>query len=425
MASHQREGLGPTAVLPTFPKRPGRQRDEPPRRWSRRIRAGAAVGALHGLASFPALRNALFDPARWTGPTDFPAHASVGMDLAFPSWWDPGLPHFLVHGLVEVVGGLLGTSDDPRVGMLIVAVAWCGVFGAVMFQLVERALAPARSARVVFLAALISIALAFAEAPTVLFGWSYQNPPDFFLPLNAPHSPTSLASRPLSIGLLLVTWRFLDDPRRARMPSLAALALLAMVAKPAYAPSVAGAASAYAWFGRHQPLGPERLRRLGVALLMPVTGSLAIQYWLLQRLPSEHAQGLGVAPFVEMAELGAGNPLFWTSLAFPIAGAALLGRRFFEGASGFAVAAFGVSLLPFVLLSTPDERMFSSEMLHYPQQAIFAMSVMLILRVCQLARADWVAWRARVVVLALVALPSVVGGWAMWSCQGGGACLVA
>lgn len=379
------------------------------------------VALLHAVLAAPAIWHALFEPDTWAGPTDWQLHSTLGVELTFPTWWNPGMPHFLLHVLARGTTWSVG-SDDPRVGMLVVSLTLCAAWGALLAGLIARALGDLRYARAIAIVA--SFALAFGEAPSVLLGWSYEMPPGFFLPLNMPHSPTAMASRVTSLLLFLAVWRFLQDPASRLHRWMPLLVAAAVFTKPALAPPLGIAAVGWIWWCVPTERRRATLQRFAWSYLVPMSVFLAVQFAIIQHLPPEYVQSVGIAPFAEFGEMGAGNPLFWTVFIVPVYAFVRFGPAIRRGPAGLAAGATGVAFVMATLLTTPGGIQYSGEMLHFLQHGVLIWTVISVVEVARLYADDRARWGRPALVVGLLLVPGIVGGWTMWSCHGGGACLV-
>lgn len=379
------------------------------------------VAGLHAALAASAVWHALFDASTWAGPTDYEVHAVRGVDLLFPSWWDPGMPHFLLH-LVARCLAWLSATDDPRVGMLVAILATCGAFGAALAYLIRAAIGQRPGGGAIAIAT--SVAVAFGESAMVWAGWSYQMPPGFFLPLNMPHSPTAMASRLPSLLLFLAVWRFVQEPTARSARWLPILVTISMFAKPALGPPLAVATVAWLVLRSDRSDRAVAVRSFACAVLAPMIAILVIQYWLIQRLPPPYVQHLAISPFEEFRDMGAGNPLFWLVFLPPVYAFVAFGPAMRRGPAGLAAATTAVALVMAMLLTTPGGIQYSGEMFHFVQHGVLIWTIVSVVEATRMVSRDPRTWQLASVGLLLVALPGVLGGWNMWSCHGGGPCLV-
>lgn len=396
-------------------------------------RITAFVAALHVAAATPALFRVLFVPNAWTGPggPDWQTHAIVGSDLLFPHWWNPGLPHFLLHLPAKLASGLGG---DPRLGLLLGSLVLVGAYGAMLFLLLWQSLPSLGPRRRSVAAGGLSLAIALAESPAGLLGWSYNLPPDFFMPFNNPAAPTSLASRPFSLALFLITWWFLQDPEgRARTWLLPAV-VLAMLAKPVLPPMVLLAAVGYAIVHRHDAAARVRAVGIGVRMAVPIALIAGVQWLILQTQPpfewispdpmeKNYGHGFVIRPFAGIADLGGQKPVFWAAILLPLLGIVLLRSQLRGTILGFATWTLVIGMIPFVLLYG-DGHAYSGETLNFAQHGVLILSIVVICAAADRWSADPVRWQRPVLALGAVGLLYLASGLFLWSCGGGGVCVV-
>jgi hypothetical protein len=412
-------------LVPPTPSAPGPTTDAPPPTPRPRLALWAGlVGLLSAIGTTPAVYNGIFHPTRWTGPTDYLIHTNAALRI-FPRWWEPAMPHFLLHLTARIITWVSRTNDI-RFGMTFAVVATCVGFSIVVFLFFERALRPVRHGA--WIAAALSLLVTFADSPSSLRGWSYQVPPNFYLPLRNENSPSSVSSHVLGLLLLLATVDLLRDPRGRWKRWILPLAVAATLMKPNLSPVIAGLALVWSWVHRRDHQGQERLRLVTWRLFLPVLALSLWQTWILMTqtpvvYPEVPKRAIAFAPFRDLVAIGGDQVLFWLVASFPIAVFILFGRSLLSPTVRFALAALAVLLALAFPLSIENE-MWASDFWWTVHIGFLMVCVTTIERICELAVLDWARWRARVLIAGLVWVPYAVGGIGVWTCQGTGVCLV-
>jgi len=388
------------------------------------LRPTLVVGIVNGMLVGPAIWTALYHPDRWTGPVDYLAHVQW-MPNTFRHWWEPGIPHFLLHLIVRLVTAPFGT-DDFRPGMLLAMVVLSGAFGAVLYRYFWTSLWAWGARRRTLVAAALATAIAAAEAPTALFGWSYQNPPAFFLPMNMPHSPTSLGGRVFAFGLFLLVVRLLRGDRGRYLAAVAPLAVASTFFKPYLSPTLCAVAVVWALLHIAEPDGRRRLRETVTRLAIPTGIAMIVQ--VVMPYPEvadvRTKRSIVIRPFHDLLMMDGGNPKFWTVLLVPLLAFALFRRRMISLEMRIALGCGAVALAIVTLLSMTGGVPYAADFLHFPQMAGLLLVVCVAHQLVRLAptfdRADWI----RAGCVAAVGLAYVVAGLNVWVCEGTSACLV-
>lgn len=388
----------------------------------------AGVGLLNMAAAGPALFNALYRPDRWTGPSDYLEHTAA-VSISFPNWWQPRVPEFVLHGAIRIFSMAIGTNDF-RLGMMIISTMILGGIGALLFYLFLDKMTHWRNGPSTALAAGLSIALTLAESPTALLGWSYLYPPDFFLPFAMAHSPTNSGGRLLAFAYFYVLLDVIMDRDTRFTRWLPVLAVLSTLYNPYLTLSATPVALLWALLHRSDRSGKERIRRVILLGVVPVTVSIIltiisfsyeVRYWSEGK---KYARHIVIHPFHDINMMGGLHPLFWTVLAFPIVGILLFRSRLRSVEFDLACGIFALSLVVGVVFSAEGGAyQYSADLLHFVQISIPLLSIVIIRSVLALRPTMTSTDRWRVALLALTFAPYVVAGLGFWTCQGTGVCL--
>jgi hypothetical protein len=327
------------------------------------------------------------------------------------------LPHFGYHLLVALAAGLSTDLDELRRAAQAVLSLLVLAKLALSLGLARALLARAESRLAPAAALLLALALFFV-AP--LPNW--WRPEDIYLGQLSPtvwHNPTVIAALPLAVASF---WAFLlPVPRRARDECLAGVLLgLSVLAKPNFALAFLPAAgllrllgggrlaqrlAGIAWLSVPAvlALGWQYHQAVATGLAVPGEGVLAVQ-------PLEVWQGYSPHPLVSAL----------VSLAFPLAVAAVVGRR---ARLGRALAAAWllalVAVAQFALLAEPGPRLDDG---NYYWGVVPAVYLLFLVSACELlARGGEPAaagggWRgsgrvARIACWAILALHVASGVW--------------
>lgn len=380
------------------------------------------VALLNGLWVLPGIWTALYHPDRWTGPTDHLIHAEW-VKNTFAQPWSPGIPHFGFHLMVRAVT-LPFQSQDFRPGALFVLVVLSGAFGALLYAYFYNAMSGWTGRWVVPVSAALSLAIAGGEAPTALFGWSYEMPPAFFLPLNMPHSPTSLGGRVFAFALFLMVVRTLQgEDRWVRWLIPAAVA--STFFKPFLSPTLALVAMVWALVHLADDDGRARARLMLTRVVIPVGVCLVIQMVMpYPEVAAERERSIIFRPFHDLLMMDGGNPLFWTTLLFPIVAFLLFRGRIRSLEVTIALWCFAVSMLIVSTLSMTGGVPYAADFLHFPQISALVVSITILAQLLRMAPSFDHADRVRLMVLGGVVGIYALAGASLWACQGTSACLV-
>lgn len=382
----------------------------------------ALVVALNALWVLPGLWSALYAPERWTGPTDHLIHTEWVRNT-FANPWSPGIPHFGFHLMVRAVTLPFG-SQDFRPGALVVLLALSGAFGGLLYVYFYEAMSGWRRTWAGPVSAVLSLAIAGGEAPTALFGWSYEMPPAFFLPLNMPHSPTSLGGRFFAFALFLMVVRTLQGGRRWTA-WLVPAAVASTFFKPFLSPILALVALAWAIAHRDEEGGRERARLMFARVAVPVGICLFIQAVMpYPEIAAERQRSIIFRPFHDLAMMDGFNPLFWTTLLFPIVALLLFRRRVRSLEVDLALYCFGVSMVLVSTLSMTGGVPYAADFLHFPQIAALVVSVTMVAQLLRIAPSFDSSDRVRLAGLAGVLGLYAIAGANLWACQGTAVCAV-
>ena len=389
----------------------------PARRWWWLV----PVGVGHALLAAPAVWTGLFHPERWTGPVDYPAHLGAAREV-FPTWWEPGIPHFGLHGASRLLDA--ATPWDLGQSMFLVTLLTLAGFGMLLAWMFARALP--RST--VWIPAGLSFAVAFAESPTGLLGWSFQNPPDFYLSLTNPNSQTHLGSHVFSLALLLLVAEVIERPWSRAAGWVLPLAVLATLVKPNLSPFLALVALIWAVRRRAEPDGTRRLSVIWWRLALPVGVLTLYQAYIIavqspEVITEADARNLVFAPLADLAEIGGLHPLFWGLLAFPIVAFVVFGRALLDPLVELTLGCLAAQVVP-ALLFAIDGELYGADFWWTAHMGFLLVCIVLIARILALLAEDHRRWRQGAVVVGAVWAVYVVAGALVWSCEGTGACLV-
>jgi len=381
------------------------------------------VGIGHALLAAPAVWNGYFHPERWTGPVDYPAHLGAAREV-FPRWWEPALPHFGIHGASRLLDAAVPWLDLGQ-SMFLVTLATLAAFGMLLAWMFARALPGVTR----WVPAGLSFAFAFAESPSGLLGWSFQNPPDFYLSLTNPNSQTHLGSHVFGLALLLLVSEVLEHPDSKRAVRwLLPLALVTTIVKPNLSPVLALVAFVWAVRRRHEPSGPRRLSVVWWRLTLPIGLLSLYQAWIVEaqspRLIAEaDDRGLALAPFRDLAKIGGLHPVFWGLALFPLVAFVVFGRELLDPLVELALACLGV-LLVLALVFGIDGEMYGADFWWTAHIGFLVVCIAVAARICALWSEDHRRWRQATLVAGAVWAVYVVAGAMVWSCEGTGVCLV-
>ncbi len=211
---------------------------------------------------------------------DFVDHtmfAAIASDTGFSAL----PPQFLYHLLTILLSRAFPTLNLENAGFLLVLAAYVGSSLAVYWLLRWLTDFPAHGRRTDILFTVVTLAIMLA-GPVDFLSHRFQSR-TAVIPLNLYHSPTLGLLKPLAVMLFLVALKLLAAPQRRvlrRTLLLAALTILATLAKPSYTLAVVPALGLVLAYSLVRPLKVNRAAILGGALL-PAVVTLGWQYLFL------------------------------------------------------------------------------------------------------------------------------------------------